>query len=148
MNTFDKVIFVCNGNTCRSPMAATVMANLKQDIISESRGMVVLFPEPYNPKAVAVAAKHNMIIPNNSAKQLLNEDFGNDTLVLAMNSHMKQKIYDEYSEAINVYTLSEYAGEPEQDINACFEMICRLVGKVAEYLDGLSEEKEDKGEEQ
>ena len=148
MNTFDKVIFVCNGNTCRSPMAATVMANLKQDIISESRGMVVLFPEPYNPKAVAVAAKHNMIIPN-----------GNDTLVLAMNSHMKQKIYDEYSEAINVYTLSEYAGEPEQDIkdpygkgieeyNACFEMICRLVGKVAEYLDGLSEEKEDKGEEQ
>ena len=42
MNTFDKVIFVCNGNTCRSPMAATVMANLKQDIISESRGMVVL----------------------------------------------------------------------------------------------------------
>lgn len=51
------------------------------------------------------------------------------------------------------------AGEPEQDIkdpygkgieeyNACFEMICRLVGKVAEYLDGLSEEKEDKGEEQ
>jgi protein-tyrosine phosphatase len=121
--------------------------------------MVVLFPEPYNPKAVAVAAKHNMIIPNNSAKQLLNEDFGNDTLVLAMNSHMKQKIYDEYSEAINVYTLSEYAGEPEQDIkdpygkgieeyNACFEMICRLVGKVAEYLDGLSEEKEDKGEEQ
>lgn len=29
-----------------------------------------------------------------------------------------------------------------------FEMICRLVGKVAEYLDGLSEEKEDKGEEQ
>ena len=142
MNTFDKVIFVCNGNTCRSPMAATVMANLKQDIISESRGMVVLFPEPYNPKAVAVAAKHNMIIPNNSAKQLLNE-----------------KIYDEYSEAINVYTLSEYAGEPEQDIkdpygkgieeyNACFEMICRLVGKVAEYLDGLSEEKEDKGEEQ
>ena len=55
MNTFDKVIFVCNGNTCRSPMAATVMANLKQDIISESRGMVVLFPEPYNPKAVAVA---------------------------------------------------------------------------------------------
>ena len=94
MNTFDKVIFVCNGNTCRSPMAATVMAN---------------------PKAVAVAAKHNMIIPNNSAKQLLNEDFGNDTLVLAMNSHMKQKIYDEYSEAINVYTLSEYAGEPEQE---------------------------------
>ena len=70
-----------------------------------------------------------------------------------------QKIYDEYSEAINVYTLSEYAGEPEQEIkdpygkgieeyNVCFELIYRLVGNVAEYLDKLSEEKEDKGEEQ
>ena len=158
MNTFDKVIFVCNGNTCRSPMAATVMANIKQDIISESRGMVVLFPEPYNPKAVAVAAKHNIIIPNNSAKQLLNEDFGNDTLVLAMDSSMKQKIYDEYSEAINVYTLSEYAGEPEQEIkdpygkgmdqyNACFEIIQSLVTNVASYLNRMSEEKDDKGEE-
>ena len=89
----------------------------------------------------------------------MNEDFGNDTLVLAMDSSMKQKIYDEYSEAINVYTLSEYAGEPEQEIkdpygkgieeyNVCFELIYRLVGNVAEYLDKLSEEKEDKGEEQ
>ena len=139
-------------------MAATVMANIKQDIFSESRGMVVLFPEPYNPKAVAVAAKHNIIIPNNSAKQLLNEDFGNDTLVLAMDSSMKHKIYDEYSEAINVYTLSEYAGEPEQEIkdpygkgmdeyNACFEIIQSLVTNVASYLNRMSEEKDDKGEE-
>ena len=37
MNTFDKVIFVCNGNTCRSPMAATVMANLKQYYIGIQR---------------------------------------------------------------------------------------------------------------
>ena len=146
MNTFDKVIFVCNGNTCRSPMAATVMANIKQDIISESRGMVVLFPEPYNPKAVAVAAKHNIIIPNNSAKQLLNEDFGNDTLVLAMDSSMKQKIYDEYSEAINVYTLSEY-GKGMDEYNACFEIIQSLVTNVASYLNRMSEEKDDKGEE-
>ena len=137
MNTFDKVIFVCNGNTCRSPMAATVMANLKQDIISESRGMVVLFPEPYNPKAVAVAAKHNMIIPNNSAKQLLNEDFGNDTLVLAMDSSMKQKIYDEYSEAINVYTLSEYAGEPEQEIKDPMARELRNIMSVSSLYTGL-----------
>ena len=71
---------------------------------------------------------------------------------------MKQKIYDEYSEAINVYTLSEYAGEPEQEIkdpygkgmdeyNACFEIIQSLVTNVASYLNRMSEEKDDKGEE-
>ena len=56
MNRFNKVIFICMGNTCRSPMAATIMTKLMPDIRVESRGMVVLFPEPYNPKAVAVAA--------------------------------------------------------------------------------------------
>lgn len=56
MNRFNKVIFVCMGNTCRSPMAATIMSNLMPEMRSESRGMVVLFPEPYNPKAVAVAS--------------------------------------------------------------------------------------------
>lgn len=52
MNTINKIIFVCNGNTCRSPMAATIMGTFLQDtdILVQSRGMVVLFPEPYNPK--------------------------------------------------------------------------------------------------
>ena len=27
MNTYNKIIFVCMGNTCRSPMAATIMQN-------------------------------------------------------------------------------------------------------------------------
>ena len=54
MNTYNKIIFVCMGNTCRSPMAATIMQNRlsKYDVIVESRGMVVLFEEPYNPKAI------------------------------------------------------------------------------------------------
>ena len=69
MNRFNKVIFICMGNTCRSPMAATIMTKLMPDIRVESRGMVVLFPEPYNPKAVAVAARHDMIMPSNVSVQ-------------------------------------------------------------------------------
>ena len=30
MNTYNKIIFVCVGNTCRSPMAATIMQNCIQ----------------------------------------------------------------------------------------------------------------------
>ncbi len=48
--------------------------------------------------------------------------------------------------------MSEYAGEPEQDIkdpygkgieeyNACFEMICRLVGKVESIWMGCQKKK-------
>ena len=98
MSNINKVIFVCVGNTCRSPMAATIMSTFLQgtDILVQSRGMVVLFPEPYNPKAVAVASKHGMIMVSDSTKQIENEDFDNNTLVLVMNSNMKKKLYDKY----------------------------------------------------
>ena len=64
MKKYNKVIFVCNGNTCRSPMAATIFSSVKNDdkLLVASRGMVVLFDEPYNPKAVAVCAAHDMIL--------------------------------------------------------------------------------------
>ncbi|MDD3238681.1 MAG: protein tyrosine phosphatase [Lachnospira sp.] len=151
MNRFNKIIFVCMGNTCRSPMSATIMHAFIPEILVESRGMVVLFPEPYNPKAVAVASRHNMIMPSNCAMELSGEDFANDTLVLVMSGTMKHKIYDTFTEAINVYTLGEFAGEPEVEVadpygkgigeyNKCFEALYRLIEKAAAILKNETEE--------
>ena len=144
MNAYNKILFVCMGNTCRSPMAATIMQKFLQgtDILVESRGMVVLFPEPYNPKAVAVTSRHGMIMPSNSARQIVNSDFDNNTLVLVMNSLIKKKLYDTYDRAINVYTLSEFAGEDDTEVedpygrgmeqyNKCFEELYVLIEKAA-----------------
>ena len=145
MNRFNKVIFVCMGNTCRSPMAATIMSNLMPEMRSESRGMVVLFPEPYNPKAVAVASRHGMIMPSNVSAQISNDDFSVDTLVLTMNLSMKQKMYDTFDKAINVFTLGELAGEGEVEVpdpygkgleeyNRCFEQLYSLVANVVDVI--------------
>lgn len=155
MNTYTKIIFVCMGNTCRSPMAATIMQSSLQDfdILVESRGMVVLFPEPFNPKAVAVAASHGMIMPNNSATQIENADFGSDTLVLVMNSAMKQKLYDDFDRAINVYTLGEFVGTPAEEVkdpygrgveeyNKCFNELEVMVSKAAKIIINNIKEKE------
>lgn len=164
MNIYKKILFVCVGNTCRSPMAATIMQNELQgasaegtsseQILVDSRGMVVLFPEPYNPKAVAVAAKHGLIMPSNSSIQIQNRDFGSDTLVLVMNPAMKQKIYDTFDRAINVYTLCEFAGVPEREVQdpygrgieeygKCFEEIQELVKKAADnIIKNMREEQE------
>ena len=44
------------------------------------------------PRAVAVAARHDMIMPSNVSVQVVNDDFGIDTLVLTMNSSMNRNI--------------------------------------------------------
>lgn len=156
MNTYKKIIFVCLGNTCRSPMAATIMENRLQglDILVASRGMVVLFPEPYNPKAVAVAASYGLIMPSNNAVQIESSDFGSDTLVLVMNPAMKQKLYDTFERAINVYTLCEFVGEPEEEVadpygrgadeyKVCFEKLRLLVTMAARrIINNMNEEEE------
>ena len=150
-------MFVCSGNTCRSPMAATIMDNLKKDkdVVVFSRGMVVLFPEPYNPKAVAVTASHDMIMPNRAAAQLTEDDFDNDTLVLTMSELHKQKIYAEYSNAINVYTLNEYIGDTEGEVKdpygkgneeyvKCFDRLYEMIKKAADMI--FADEQTEKGE--
>jgi len=96
-----------------------------------------------------------MIMPSNSAAQLENTDFDNNTLVLVMNQSMKQKIYESYDRAINVYTLGEFAGAGETEIadpygrgideyNQCFEQLYVLIEKAAEIIrKNMEEEKDD-----
>ena len=165
MNTYNKVIFVCMGNTCRSPMAATIMKHELEKcgldhIAVESRGLVVLFPEPYNPKAVAVASKHGMIIPNNHATQIDNRDFGRDTLCLVMNQPMKAKVYNTFDKAIIVYTIGEFSGDLEADVkdpygkgveeyDKCFTQLEGMLGKAAHNIkkaldDSAEKRKEEK----
>ena len=69
---WDKVIFVCKSGTCRAPMAAALLreCNLKRDIEIEARGLVVLFPEPINQKAVAILKSHQLELLDEEAKPL------------------------------------------------------------------------------
>ena len=92
-----------------------------------------------------MAASHDMIMPSNVSVQVVNDDFGIDTLVLTMNSSMKQKIYDTFNKAINVFTLSELAGEGDVEVpdpygkgveeyNKCFEQLYSYVEKVVKVI--------------
>ena len=52
--------------------------------------MVVLFPEPLNPKAEAVLTSNGYPQPSHIAMQLEQEDINNDVLILTMED--KQKV--------------------------------------------------------
>lgn len=146
MSKYNKLIFVCTGNTCRSPMAEVIYKNLdkESDIKVLSRGLVVLFGEPINPKAEVVLKKHDLETNNHTSKGLREADIDDNTLILTMTEAHKRKIKDTFEEAKNVYTIKEYAGESGDVVDPyggslveyeeCYIELARLVKKTVYKL--------------
>ena len=113
MKKYSKLIFVCTGNTCRSPMAATIFKSMEtsSDIEVISRGLVVLFAEPSNPRADTVLKSHNLDLKDHRSKGLNNSEITEDTLILTMTEGQKRQVLENYENAVDVFTLKEYVGE-------------------------------------
>lgn len=142
MSKYNKLIFVCTGNTCRSPMAEAIYKRMNNasDIEVCSRGLVVLFPEPLNPKTEIVLKKHELELNNHEAKGLDASDIDDNTLILTMTAAHKKKVAELFPEAKEVYTIKEYAGEIGDvvdpyggtliDYEDCYSELGRLVKKT------------------
>lgn len=158
MVKYNTIIFVSNSDTCRGQFAAAAMKSIGKNFLEEqnikvkSRGLVVLFPEPMNPKAVAIAASKNLSIESHMSKKIEACDFGMDVLVLTMTESIKKQLYDDYKEAVNVFNIKEYVGE-DGDLDSAyggeltvygelFRDIERLVNKVLDKLQEQTQEQQ------
>jgi protein-tyrosine phosphatase len=146
MIKYEKIIFVCTGNTCRSPMAARIYRSLEtnSDIKVTSRGLVVLFSEPSNPKADTVLKNHNLELEGHVSKGLKNSDIDENTLILTMTEKQKKSVIENFLYVDNVYTIKEFVGESEDvtdpyggtliDYEECYIELARLVKKTVYKL--------------
>ena len=107
-------------------------------------GLVVLFPEPLNPKAVAVLTGNQMAPEKAATEGLTAEDVEEGTLVLAMTAREAAQVREDYPGASLVYTLGDFAGKPGDveephggtlaEYGACCEYIDLLVKLAVERL--------------
>ena len=105
-----------------------------------SRGLVVLFPEPLNPKTEIVLKKHDLELNDHVAKVLKASDIDENTLILTMTAAHKRKVTEAFPNAGEVYTIKEYAGEMGDvidpyggsllDYEDCYIELGRLVKKT------------------
>ncbi|MCI8307135.1 MAG: hypothetical protein HFH14_03700 [Lachnospiraceae bacterium] len=141
---YDKVIFVGEDNTCRSPMAETIFryafGDEKIGCEVVSRGLVVLFEEPYNQKAEMILYNHGMETVSKSAVQLDAAELAERVLVLTMTFPEKLKIIEDYGFGGSVYTLKEYIGNDDELLDpygeeidiyeACFQDMFAAIREV------------------
>ena len=113
MCEYNRVIFLCKENLNQSPMAEWIFKSIIMDTEKqiESRGLVVLFPEPLNSKVSACLRVHSVPCKEETSKALEKEDFTEDTLFVTMNSVEKIKIAEEFGVTENVFTLKEFVDE-------------------------------------
>ncbi|OYD11199.1 protein tyrosine phosphatase [Bacillus velezensis] len=119
-----KIIFVCTGNTCRSPMAEALFKS-----IAETKGLDVsvssagVFASPHG-KASAHAVEalfEKRIALNHSSSPLSEEHIETADLVLAMTEQHKQLIESRYQNSQGkVFTIKEYVTGKSGDISDPF----------------------------
>ena len=148
MKQYDKIIFVCENGTARAPMAEAILKEyrIKYPVEIESRGLVVLFPEPLNQKVEAVLISNGINLDQKMSRQLLEEDLQPRHLVLTMEKVQKEKILEEYASAstVDVEVLTELVGDELEILNPyggtlqsyglCYETLNKTIHKLVKLI--------------
>ena len=111
-----KIIFVCTGNTCRSPMAAAiatqVFADLGREAEVSSAGVSAFKGQPASPHAITVMGEGGLCLLSHRASYVCGEALDGASLVLTMTAGHRAALLQDYPAVSGkVFTLAEYAGD-------------------------------------
>ncbi len=148
MKAYNRIIFVAQTGSTREPMAAGILKDFVLDRPIEilARGLVVLFPEPMNPKAEAVLISNGISMEGYTSVQLEEEDLTEDTLVLTMEGIHRDRILETFENADpeNIHILTEFVGDEVEAVNPyggdlpayglCYEALRKTIGKLVAML--------------
>ena len=116
-----KILFICHGNICRSPMAEFVMKDLVKKAGLESRLHIESaatsteeLGNPVYPPARRKLAEHGIDCTGKRARQLTRSDYGNYDLLIGMdraNLRNMQRICGDDSDG-KMHLLMDYTDHP------------------------------------
>ena len=104
-----KIIFLCSGNTSRSPMAEGLFKKMVKDVDVSSAGFTTLSGEDADDYAKLVCKRHGIDLSEFKTTNVNDVDFKDADLVLTATADNKEKI-KRFHPNINAYTIKEYGG--------------------------------------
>ncbi len=141
------ILFVCTGNTCRSPMAAGIMNQIAMerglDVRIESAGIFAQEGEPASTEAILAVKKYGVDLLGHHAQPINTELLEKSDLILTMTPAHKLVFAQAAPE--KTFTLCEYAGLPGDiadpfggdvaEYEACAAQIYDALVKVADRIE-------------
>jgi protein-tyrosine phosphatase len=137
-----KILMVCLGNICRSPLAEGIMASkladLNGDFIVDSAGTYGGHAgQPPDPRSIAVAHRNGINISNQCARLITMEDFKKFDLIFTMDQEVQRdvkRMTENPEHQAKIHLLRTFAGQedavvpdPYYDKPEAFESVYRLI---------------------
>lgn len=134
-----KVLFVCSGNTCRSPLAEAAMKNMivkekaEDSFRTASAGLMTVDGLPASNYAITAAREKNMDLSAHYSQQLQTSLVELADIILTMTAGHKQFIDENWPQAAEkTFLLKEFAG-------CCGDIIDPFGGSLDDYRHCLSQ---------
>lgn len=130
-----RILFVCTGNTCRSPMAEAILKNKNVDNLEiKSAGIYASEGSRASHQVMEVLSEKGIFLDHSSS--LLNKDLVDwATYIFTMTTSHKNRIASDFPRAIEkTFTIKEFAENDKYG-----EIMDPFGGSVSQYRETYSE---------
>jgi protein arginine phosphatase len=111
------ILFVCTGNTCRSPMAEAILKNKNLPNVEVKSAGVYAIDGQHASGHVKTVLAEKQIQHEHRSRLLTEQDVEWATYILSMTSSHREAILQYFPSAVGkVFTIKDFAGEGEHDV--------------------------------